>query len=258
MSSHTCEYCNGEFTTKNILLAHQRNTRYCLKKQGKTPEDNICTCNKVYMSRKSLQRHQTNCIVYNDRDALIKDVQNGALQLVLQRYESLVSNISNKPTTTTNNNNVTLQNLPAITDEVLQEDLNNLSLDFIQKGAKGFAAFATSYPFKGAIICTDKARKKIKYRNADGDITDDSRLLAQRFFQAISVRNKEILDVAYKNVHEEINDAVSKDRADEIDIIGLLTKATDMQNILIKTQRAAQGEDDEFVSEFLGYLTRLL
>ena len=187
--------------------------------------------------------------------------------MMLQKYETLiggfqkqVTDLSNRPTTTTtnNNNNVTLQNLPAITDEVLQDGLDNLSLDLIQKGAKGFADFANSYPFKGNIICTDKSRKKIKYRNAAGEITDDSRALAQRFFQAISIRNKEILDQAYRDIHEEIKGVVAENRVHEVDITGLLTKATDMQNILIKTQRAAKGEDDDFVREFLGHLTKLL
>ncbi len=253
-----CEYCNREFTTRNILLTHQRKTRYCLKIQGKSPDTYTCICNKLYTSRKSLRRHQDSCGLYNassTEDIIRKDVQNEALQYMLQKYETLVADLSNKPTTT---NNVTLQNLPAITDEVLQEDLNNLSIDFIQNGAKGFAAFATRYPFKGAIICTDKARKKIKYRNAAGDITDDSRTLAQRFFQAISMRNKEILDQAYKDISDEVKDIVAENRAHEVDITGLLTKAANMQDILIKTQRAAQGEDDEFVREFLGYLTRLL
>lgn len=263
-----CEYCDHSFSTQKILTKHKTHAKYCLEIQGKKVQKYTCTCGKKYFLKDSMQRHQASCVVHNDlnrvTDIIHKDAQYEAMQFMLRKYETLiegfqkqVADLSNKPTTT-NNNNVTLQNLPAITDEVLQEDLNNLSLDFIQKGAKGFAAFATSYPFKGAIICTDKARKKIKYRNAAGDITDDSRTLAQRFFQAISARNKEILDRAYKDIHEEIKGVVAENRAHEVDITGLLTKATDMQNILIKTQKAAQGEDDEFVREFLGHLTKLL
>ena len=148
--------------------------------------------------------------------------------------------------------------MPAITDEVLHENLDNLSINFIQEGAKGFAAFATSYPFKDNIVCTDKARRKIKYRNEDGEITDDMRKLAQRFFTAISERNAQILNQAYSELHQEIQAIASENRAHEVDITGLLTRASGLQDILIKSQKAARGEDDEFVKEFIGHLTKLL
>ena len=163
-----------------------------------------------------------------------------------------------RPTKITNNTNNVLNNLQPITDEDLQEHLANLTLDFIQEGAKGYADFAGNYPFKDKVLCTDRARKRLRYRDADGELTDDGRALAQRFFQAISERNTEILNRAYSDLHHELEDIVAEGRAGYADVTGILTKATALQEILIKSQKAARGEDEEFAQEFLSHLSKKL
>ena len=108
------------------------------------------------------------------------------------------------------------------------------------------------------MLCTDRARKKLRYKDADGELTDNGRALAQRFFQAISERNAEILNRAYSDLHHELQDIVAEGRAGDADVTGILTKATTLQDILIKSQRAARGEDDEFAQEFLTHLSKKL
>ena len=107
-------------------------------------------------------------------------------------------------------------------------------------------------------MCTDRSRKKLQYKDADGELTDDGRVLAQRFFQAISERNTEILNKAYSELHNEMQDIVAKNRAGDVDVTGILTKATTLQDILIKSQKVARGEDDKFAQEFLSHLTKIL
>ncbi len=271
--SYTCSYCKNTFASRNTLSTHQKRAQYCLELQGLKSEAFACVCGKKYSVRKSLYRHQDVCeIHFREQKASgtfpttpVESTQSERiLQVMLDKYEGMVKDFQKQITelgtrpTNQNNRNVVMNNMSAITDEQLQGHLDHLTLDFIASGAKGYADYAKCYPLKDNVICTDKARKKIKYKNEDGEVCDDSRLLAQRFFQAISRRNKDILDTAYRDLHNEVKDIVAENRAGEVDITGLLTKATELQTILIKSQRAATGEDDEFAQEFLGHLTKML
>ena len=270
MVKYTCEYCNSSFTTKYVLARHQNQASYCLQKRKVERTDYNCTCGKKYSRMDVLKRHQKQCSKakktidqvptkeHNSEELLLKVIDKyGDMVKDLQRQ---ISELSSRPTTITNNNNNTnvLNNLQPITDEDLQEHLVNLTLDFIQEGAKGYANFAGNYPFKDKVLCTDRSRKRLRYKDADGILTDNGRVLAQRFFQAISERNTEILNRAYSDLHRDLQDIVAEGRAGESDVTGILTQATKLQDILIKSQRVAQGEDDEFAEEFLSHLTKIL
>ena len=263
MSKHICEYCEAEFTTKSSLSRHQAKATYCLGLRGISKDTYECDCGKSYSLHHNLLRHKKSC---NYQSLKADTPDNIILQFVdmvkeLQKQngdlQKQVAEISSRPTKVVNNNTV-LNSLQPITDKDLQENLDNLKLDFILEGAKGYANFAKWYPLRDNVVCTDKARKKLKYKNEHGELTDDSRLLAKRFFQAISERNKDILNGAYKDIHEEIKEIVAENRAGDSDITDLLTRATNLQNILISSQRAATGEDEEFTQEFLNHLAKII
>lgn len=262
MPNYTCEHCDRVFTSKYNLYRHQSRARYCL--QGRKIESNACTCQcgKEFSRSDALQRHQDKCNIQppKELDSGIEDV----LLRVIDKYGDMVKDLqrqvaelSSRPTKITNNNNV-LNNLQPITDEDIQEHVDKLTIDFIQEGAKGYADFAGNYPFKDKVLCTDRSRKKIKYRGPDGEITDNGRALAQRFFQAISERNTNILNEAYSELVSKMDDIVANGRAGDEDVTGILTKATELQDILLKSERAARGEDDKFAQEFLTHLTKKL
>ena len=258
---HICSYCKNKFTTTSTLLTHQKRAKYCLKLQGAESENFECVCGKKYTVRKSLSRHQDKCTVFSS--SLTQETpSDGELALkIMDKYENMfkelqkqIVELSSRPTKVVNN---VLNDLRPITDEDLQENLDGLKLDFILDGAKGYANFANFYPLRNNIVCTDKARKKIKYKDENGEITDDSRLLARRFFIAIADRNKDIVDAAYKDTQEEVQTIVAENRAGTSDITGLLTKATKLQTILMKTQNAAEGKDEDFTREFINHLAKI-
>ena len=250
------------------MITHQKRAKYCLELQGIESESFVCACGKKYSVRKSLYRHQATCNIVSkpppepeqhpDKDELVLKIMDKYENMFKELQKHIVE-LSARPTNVINNNNNTnvLNDLRPITDEELQESLDNLKLDFILDGAKGYANFANFYPLRDNIVCTDKARKKIKYKDENGEITDDSRLLARRFFQAIAERNKDIVDAAYKETHEEVKAIVAENRAGTSDITSLLTKATKLQSILMKSQNAAVGKDEDFIQEFINHLAKI-
>lgn len=256
---YQCEYCNNSFLRKGILQKHQQTAKYCLVLQGKIVEKSPKTpkckyCKKEFTRKDVVKRHEQNC-----QDKKGSDTQ--LLELIVQLQQTIV-NMTERGCTNVNNTNrnMTTMNLAPITDKEIQDHLEHLTLDFINDGAKGYASFANSYPFKNRVLCTDKARKKLRYRDNDGEIIEDGGgvKLAQRFFQAISQRNEEIIKAEYRALHEEVQHIANSGSARQSDLIDLLTKSTHLQDLLIKSRRAALGEENDLTKEFVNHLSKLL
>lgn len=214
---YICKYCKGEFSTKSYLNYHQKKTRYCLEIQGK--ENNSifkCEyCNKVLSSKKRLKTHYDICKEYFSHmkeikyEEKIRDLNN---QLIDQRerYEKKIRELQDKleniaiqavrrPTTTNNMNktqiNNFIQNMQPITSEHLIDYTPNLTLAHVQKGASGYAEYALEYPLKDRIVCVDYSRRKIKFKDKDGNLISDPEMvkLAPMFFESIKQKSSEIV-----------------------------------------------------------------
>jgi predicted nucleic acid-binding Zn-ribbon protein len=261
---HICDYCGQLFNNRSNLTRHQKQSSRCLKSQGRASTGFVCQeCGKSYTRNDSLQRHQKKC-GGGSGDA-VSDAVGGdeALVRIVEKYGDMVRDLQRQVSelstgNSSNSRNVVMNNLQPITETDLQDYLEHLTLNYIQEGAKGYANFAGNYPFKDKVMCTDRSRKKIQYKNEDGDLTDDGRVLAQRFFTAISEKNTEILNSAYEDLHRQIKEIISSGRAGDSDISGIMMRATVLQDILIKSQRAAEGKDDKFTKEFLSHLTNII
>jgi hypothetical protein len=230
MGTFVCEYCSKEFQRKYNLQVHQRKTKYCIEKQREIQESPPAT---------------------PTQQTLLELI--GQLQKTIDRLAEPTGGVGNS-------RNVVLHNLQPLTDEDLQEHLQNLTLDYIQEGAKGYADFAGCYPFKDRLLCTDKARKKLRYKGDDGEFIDDGggTKLIKRFFQAIAPRNEEIINAEYTLLHKEVQKIAEGGTASNSDLAGLLTKATKLQQLLISCQEAARGEENSLTKEFINHLTKLL
>ena len=167
---------------------------------------------------------------------------------------------STKASSVNNNYNIAVNNLKPLTDEDISEHIDRLSLDFILRGAKGYADFATKYPFKGYIICTDKARKRIKYKNADGEIVDDpqGRQLTHRFFQSVADKNRQLINTEYRNLQQKVQEIADGGDAGNSDLAEILTKASRLQEILQSCNEAAEGKDNKFTQEFVNHLAKMI
>jgi hypothetical protein len=260
---YECEYCNNSFSRNAILRKHQVTAKYCLIKQGKLEQERterIFTCKyckKEFRRKDVAKRHEHNC----QCSPQTQDKQ--LLEMIVQLQQTIV-NMAERPGTTNvnnnNNRNMTTMNLAPITDEEIQEHLEHLTLNFINDGAKGYASFANYYPFKDRVLCTDKARKKLRYRDNEGEVIEDGGgvKLAQRFFQAIAPRNEEIINAEYRALHKEVQQIANDGTAYQSDLTSLLTKASRLQDLLIKCRDAARGEENDLTKEFVNHLSKML
>ncbi len=250
MSTVTCEYCSSKFSRTADLLRHQRKAKYCMKERGllTEPETHRCPyCRSVYSRKDSLARHiNSNCKHLHEATPYLE---------LVRQMETLKHQIAN-----VNNRNVVVNNLQPITDEELRVQIENLTIDFILEGGKGFADFANTYPFKGRVLCTDKSRRKLRYRDQDGEVVDDGggHKLVQRFFQAIATCNEELISAEYNILQREVETIAQEGRAHTSDITGLLTKATRLQDLLHQCKDAAEGKDNELTQEFIKQYVRIL
>lgn len=217
-----CQYCETTFATQKNLTHHINNAKYCLILQGKSNDKYKCEdCQKCFTTKTWLTQHQTNCLEYQinskvneikckyeielqllkdqltQRDELIK----GKDIIIKDLAEKAIANA--KPTTITNNTNNTtniVNNLQIISEDHIKDQVKNLTLEHIKKGAIGYSEYFLEYPLKERIVCTDYARRKIKYKNENGEIVVDPEMttLSDLLFKSIKERNRE-LTVQYTN-----------------------------------------------------------
>ena len=263
-----CDYCNNIFTRNSTLKRHQEQAKYCLKKQGNaTTEYNCGYCNKHYIRLDKYEQHIKSCaitfkqkqkldVLSNQNRQLSEQINQLQSQIMMLMTTHQAQNINN---TNDNSRNMVVQNLQPITDAEMQEHSDHLTLDFILEGAKGFANFANSYPYKDKVVCTDHSRKKLKYRSEKGDIIDDpnGKQLTQRFFHSIAKKNNQLINSEYKALQEKVTEIASGD-VGNVDLSELLTKSVQLQETLRLCNEAANGGDNELTQDFIRHLTKQL
>ena len=218
---YTCEFCLSIFSYEKTLMNHKKMAKYCLTIQGREHHLNKCSgCSKTFSTNSWLQQHQQNCIEYQveyrikDRLKLIEEekrslesgnqvLEREIIELKQQNdrlhntIKELAEKAISKPTIT---NNHTVNNLHIMSDEHIKEQVKNLTIDHIKKGALGYSEYFLEYPLKERVICTDYARRKIKYKNEQGEIISDPEMsnLSDLLFKSIKDRNRE-LTIQYTN-----------------------------------------------------------
>lgn len=210
---HKCEFCETILSNQYSLKIHQKTAKYCLEKQGITLSDNFkCEfCDHVTTSLYNLNSHKSNC-----KDKIMSDKleieklkhEICVLNVQLTSYKNLVTELQNKleniaikaatkstnVTNNTSNNNCIIANLSPLIVEDIKKDADKLTIEHVKKGAIGYAEFVLEFPFKDKLVCVDYSRRKVKFKNKDGDVITDPNLvkLAPLFFDAIWRKNAEI------------------------------------------------------------------
>ena len=256
---------------------HQKKAKYCLKIQNVKPINSYkCnTCNKKFTVLFNYKRHIEKCIsmeqfhnmkdeldtVIKDRDKLqfivseneekFKDKisqyettiteQKETIEKLQDKLENIAIRAVSRPTTTNNTKQVNnyIQQLQPVTDEYLISQVPNLTIEHIRRGAEGYAEYAIEYALKDRVICVDYARRKVKFKDREGNVITDPEMtnLATKFFNSIKDKNKELII--------ECSNKLKENFGDEVDTI---VQIFDYKSAV---DRGSTGEKTEFHHDFV-------
>ena len=117
----------------------------------------------------------------------------------------------------------------------------NLTIDHIKKGVEGYAKYALEYPLKNRMICSDYSRRKVKFKDKDGNVITDPEMstLAVKFFESIRERNKELICKYATELKERLGDE---------NVMDTVVKLFDYKEAV---NRGCDGEKTEFHHDFV-------
>jgi hypothetical protein len=272
-----CEFCNSIFKTVSNLNNHKKNAKYCLELQNKKNQSNfICNyCSKNFTSKYTLNNHEKKCMEsyipiesykqenlflrqqIKDKDEQIKELQN--------QLASIARTAASKPIHIQNNNqriNNIINNLLPITDDHLKEQAQFLTLDHIKNGASGYAKYALDYPLKDRVFCPDFSRKKINYKDSEGNLVNDPEMkkLCEKLFNSIDEQNTILTNEYIIELQDKLNELNNdpNNEMDEDEALVFQQKSDDILNYFFKyrnqmneIKKAAKGESTDIVNEFV-------
>ena len=250
-----CKFCNSELSSVGSLKHHQSKTRYCLDKQNKSVELFECIeCNKKFTTKRKLIIHQEKCVLHTEfiseekyklkleeKDKIIEKQEKHIKELE-DKLENIALKAVSRPTTTnkTQINNF-IQQLQPVIEEKLKESLDNLTIDHIKKGPEGYAQYALEYPLKDKMICVDYSRRKVKFKDKDGNVITDPEMagLSTKFFNSIKDKNKELVCLYANELKEKLGDD---------DIMDTMVKIFDYK---MSVDKGSEGEKTDFHHDFV-------
>jgi hypothetical protein len=135
-----------------------------------------------------------------------------------------------------------------------------LTLDHIKEGALGYAKFALEHPFKDRLLCVEYDRKKIKYKNSDGQYVTDPNLtkLAPKFFNSIEEQNNQLIDEIKEksdSLYATSHDLEGWDLDDvEVEQATLNTLLAVMFEAKHNVRKASKNQDNNITNEFVKHV----
>lgn len=272
--SKICQFCKNTFSSKSILNKHQKTAKYCLSLRNiENTNKFMCeVCDKTFSLQDSFKKHIFTCHSHsgiiklknlntkylNDINILENSLsqcknENIILSSQLKDREDHIKELENKlenialkavsrPTTTNKTQiNTYIQNMKPVTTEHLIENAQHLTIEHIKKGVEGYAEYALEYPLKDRMICSDYARRKVKFKDKNGNVITDPEMttLAKKFFKSIHEKNKELI---CKSANE------LKDRLGDENVMDTVVKLFDYKEAV---NRGCDGEKTEFHYDFV-------
>jgi len=293
-----CMYCNKEFFNKYTLQNHINTAKYCIKLRDnfdKNIKEYICEyCNKNFTSQQNLDNHISKCNnkKESDKEDRIKELKErifilenklkqqeefyenklkeqqifyeNKISILQDKIENLAITAIKRPTVqnTQQRYNTIINNLTPITEDHLKEQAQYLTIDHIKNGVDGYVKYALEYPLKDKIVCTDFSRRKIKYKDEEGNIIEDPEMLnlTQKLFQAIKDKNSQLVseyilelkdkfDVLVMEPNYDMDDEESEDYGNRMNIVtDDLFKIKDQKK---EIEEIANGNKNEIYYRFI-------
>ena len=275
---YTCEYCKKSWSRRYNMAKHQKTAKYCLEIQSKsskslsntkkqhkkkftrsqpistksnqmniTPPDIVCGYCKAEFRGKyahtSHTKHQLKCVVKElERNRKIYEEKISNLLEIIKTKDEQIERFAmaaiKRPTNKTIINQK-IQNLVPINISEMQQQAQYLTIDHIKKGALGYAQFALEYPLKDRVVCVDYARRKVKFKNDDGELISDPDMAntAMKFFESIKDQNEELI-VQY-------SEELSKNFGENGELM------VQLLNYKTNVESGASGQKNEFHTNFV-------
>jgi len=174
----TCNYCYKEFSTRQSLSKHKLKRCIFLQLEGKDEEYKKQLEGKDKEYKKQLKDKD------KEYKQQISTLQDKLENIALKNSQTTINNHNDQRSMMINNY---IDNMKPITPEMLLSYTDNLTEEHMLEGKKGITKYFCEYPMKGNVLCTDISRKKIKYKDAEGNIQTDVNLskLRKGMFESI-------------------------------------------------------------------------
>ena len=245
-----CGYCEKQFTRNANLKRHLSGR--CAKKKELDEKERL-----------KKEKEQEKKIL----NLKIKEMQKNMDILTKQlakRDKQLDKLIEKPPTNTTTYNykienqqnvNNRIENMQSLTIEDMKDASAFLTEDHIRKGIEGYSQYAINHPLKDKLICTDYARKKVVFKNEDGDVVRDPNMdkSLQMFGESIEEKNSELIDNMRIELQHQIKEILNDDDEDNDiafkkteEIMKTIQKLTDYHNSI--RQLAGEPVDDDDIN----------
>lgn len=249
-----CEFCDAVLSSVSSLKHHQKNARYCVIKQGKELKNFKCSaCDSTFTTKRKLLNHRQICTLYivkekdnlHKEEILRKDIEILELKKQIRELQDKLENVAikvgSRATTTNTQINNYIQKLELTTDEYMDQNVSNLTIEHIKRGPTGYAEYALEYPLNNRVVCVDYSRRKVKYKDKEGNVITDPEMakLTKKLFESINSRNKELIM------------EFLKDTSGKLDPMVQMEMMTDMGDYIAMVNRGAAGEKTDLYHDFV-------
>lgn len=261
-----CPHCTHMFKTNSSLKHHQNTALYCLKIQGVKNNKYMCVeCEKTFSSNYNLCVHTVSCktsksslklqeqltkveqkleqytYIIEQKDNQLKELKNHVKDLEDKLENVAIKAVSRATTTNKTQINNYIQQLQPLTDQYIEDQVPQLTIEHIRRGAKGYAEYALKHPLNNRLICVDYSRRKIKYKDKDGNLITDPEMgkLSQKLFESIKTRNKTLVM------------EFAKDLAGTVDPEVQINIMADLGDYIAMVNRGADGEKTDLYHDFV-------
>jgi len=252
------------FSNKTNLNTHQKRAKYCLKIQGiNLPKKYICKgCQKSFEISANFRRHKKICknpIRIKRDKKKIGEMKKELIKLrelvnilkqdkknLQERYDKLSLTAVKRPVNNTKNIQINnyIQNMEPLKIEDIKESVPMLTLDHHIKGPEGYAEYALEFPFKEKIVCVDVNRNKIKYKDGEGNVIEDTgfRKMMTKLCEVLKDRSFNLCQEHYEKLSEQFTDK-------ELDEYNCM-------NTALAISRYSNGRENDFCNKVIKLISK--
>lgn len=241
---HQCDYCGNTFSRHSTLTKHQNKAKYC---KTLRLDHEISMLKGAPPEAPPLPNPP---IQYIDSKTVAIELERTKTEL--QQLRQIINNINTTPKTPV------VQNMEPVTVAHIEAmALEHLDIAVIEKGIEGIVDFTIKYPLQGRLLCTDKARRKFRYTDDQGNMINDygGTKLSQTVFEGIEKRCIDLIDHKYAVLADNIKEAVENNKGYEDSVLASMKQSTRLQDLKNDLIDAAHGSENELQK---GYIRKLV